>query len=111
MKNEHLVMEILREIARNAGQTSIRTNFAYWDSEYHGERFNGGDGFIEVSYWLDRLKGCLEEEEIKKIFDEAEEDYRVKVDPEVWAKFKNNEQPAESGRPVCRRCGGSGFVD
>jgi hypothetical protein len=100
MKNEQLAMEILRELVKNAALTMINDTFQHWHARYRSYYPCCSDDRVqEAIIQLERLNGCFEEQEIKKIFDEAEERYRAEVDPKVWVLFKSKAEPAESDRP------------
>ena len=97
MKKE--AIEILRELVRNAALTIINDGFEHWHARYRTYRPGCSDyQFEEAIRQLDQLKGCFEQEEIKEIFDEAEECYRAEVDPQVWALFKSKAEPTASDR-------------
>jgi hypothetical protein len=101
MKNEQLAMEILRELVKNAALTITTENFEYWFAHFCGYRFTCNDGAFEEAFdQLERLKGCFEEGEVKKLLNEAEESYRARVgaDPQVWALFKNGADPRDARR-------------
>jgi hypothetical protein len=96
MKNEKLVIKILRELAHEAALIIIAHGFKRWRACYYRRPCAlNFDSFEEAGNNIERLQECLGKEDIDKIFGETEEYLAAKVGPQDWALFKKKAEPAD----------------